>query len=263
MMGYSMAETMTGKVALVTGAGSGIGRAIALAFAKEGAHVAVADVDSGGGAETVSEVKKLGSKGIFINCDVSKKAEVRAMVEATVTEFGRLDFACNNAGIHEPMPESLTELDEDLWDRIMAVNLKGVLFCMKCEVPQMQKQGNGVIVNIASLAGLISEPDAYSYTASKHAVMGLTKVAATEYAKTGIRINAVCPAVINTPLFASAPDKVRQMFERIHPVGRFGEPEEVAGAVMWLCSDLAGFVTGTGVVIDGGISAQMGVCALI
>jgi NAD(P)-dependent dehydrogenase (short-subunit alcohol dehydrogenase family) len=250
-----MAGTMTGKTALVTGAASGIGRAIALAFAREGAGVVVTDINANAGKETVELVGKTGGKSVFAQCDVTKGEEVKAMVESTVREFGRLDFACNDAGIHNPLPESLTELDEDMWDKIIAVNLKGVMLCMKYEVPPMLKQGGGVIVNIASLGGLFAEPGSYAYTASKHGVMGLTKVAAFQYARDRIRISAVCPACIDTPMLASAPEEVRQYLKTLHPIGRFGKPEEVAAAVMWLCSDLSAFVTGTGVVLDGGASA--------
>jgi len=250
-----MAGTMTGKSALVTGAASGIGRAIALAFAREGAGVVVTDINANAGKETVELVGKTGGKGVFAQCDVTKGEEVKAMVESTVREFGRLDFACNDAGIHNPLPESLTEVNEDMWDKIIAVNLKGVMLCMKYEVPPMLKQGGGVIVNIASLGGLFAEPGSYAYTASKHGVMGLTKVAAFQYARDRIRISAVCPACIDTPMLASAPEEVRQYLKTLHPIGRFGKPEEVAAAVMWLCSDLSAFVTGTGVVLDGGASA--------
>jgi NAD(P)-dependent dehydrogenase (short-subunit alcohol dehydrogenase family) len=249
-----MAGTMAGKVALVTGAGSGIGKAIALAFAKEGASVTVADVDENGGKGTVAQIRNLGAKGMFVKCDVSKKAEVQAMVEATAKEFGSLDFACNNAGVHYILPGSFTDSDEEVWDRTIATNLKGVFLCMQCEIPQMLKQGKGAIVNTASLAGLVAEPFAYSYTASKHGVVGLTKVVAFEYAKTGIRINAVCPAGVVSPMTDRLPDEIRQMMINFTPMGRLGTPEEIAGAVMWLCSDLAAFVTGSCVVLDGGIN---------
>jgi NAD(P)-dependent dehydrogenase (short-subunit alcohol dehydrogenase family) len=253
-----MAGTMTGKVALVTGAGMGIGRAVALAFAHEGAGVVVADVNADAGKETVELVQKSGSEALFVLCDVSNGEDVKAMVEATVKKFGRLDYACNNAGIHNPMPAvPLTELDEDMWERIIKVNLKGVMLSMKHEVPPMLKQGGGVIVNIASLAGILQEPGpSYAYTASKHGVIGLTRVAAAEYAKTGIRVNAICPACIETPMLAGAPDEVRQELLSMHPVGRFGKPEEIAAAVIWLCSDLSGFVTGTAIVLDGGGSVR-------
>ena len=249
-----MAGTFMGRSALVTGAGSGIGRAIALDFAKEGAHVVVADVDIAGGADTVEQVERAGSKAIFVKCDVTKTQEVEALVETAVTEFGRLDYACNNAGIHPLTPALFADIDENMFDRVVEVNQKGVFLCMKYEIRQMQKQGGGVIVNTASVAGLIAEPMGAAYTASKHAVMGLTKAAAFEYAKNGIRVNAVCPGVIETPMFAKATEDLRKHLLTMHPIGRLGKPEEVAGAVMWLCSDLAGFVTGTGVVLDGGLS---------
>ena len=249
-----MAGTMMGKTALVTGAASGIGRATALAFADEGANVVVGDINENGGKETVHLVQQARVKGLFVRCDVSKGEEVKDMVGRTVKEFGRLDFACNDAGIHQPLPEPLTDVDEDMWDKIIAVNLKGVMLCMKHEVPPMLKQGGGVIINIASLGGLIAEPGSYAYTASKHGVMGLTKVAAFQYARDGIRISAVCPAVIETPMVAMAPEEVKEYLKSLHPIGRFGKPEEVAGAVIWLCSDLSAFVTGTGVVLDGGAS---------
>jgi NAD(P)-dependent dehydrogenase (short-subunit alcohol dehydrogenase family) len=249
-----MAGTMTGKVALVTGAASGIGRAIAVAFANEGANVVVADIDEKAGKEAVSFVEGVGVKGLFVKCDVSKGEDVKNMIDAATREFGRLDFACNDAGIHNPLPESLTDVDEDMWDKIIAVNLKGVMLCMKHEVPPMMKQGSGVIVNIASLGGLFAEPGSYAYTASKHGVMGLTKVAAFQYARDGIRISAVCPAVIETPMLAMAPEEVKQYLKSLHPIGRFGKSEEVAAAVIWLCSDQSAFVTGAGIVLDGGAS---------
>jgi NAD(P)-dependent dehydrogenase (short-subunit alcohol dehydrogenase family) len=251
-----MAGTMTGKVALVTGAGMGIGRATALAFAHEGANVVVADVNASAAKETVQLVEKAGGKALFVSCDVSKGEDVKAMIENTLSTFGRLDYVCNNAGIHGPVPEvPLPELDEDLWKRIMDVNLNGIMLCMKYEVPPMLKQGGGVIVNIASMSGITQEPGSYAYTASKHGVVGLTKVAAVAYAKVGIRVNSICPAIIETPMTASAPEEAMREVTASHPVGRIGKPEEVAAAVMWLCSDLAGFVTGTAVIMDGGISA--------
>jgi NAD(P)-dependent dehydrogenase (short-subunit alcohol dehydrogenase family) len=250
-----MAGTMKGKTALVTGAASGIGRAIALAFANEGANVVVADIDPDGSRETVQQIQQAGGKSIFSQCDVSREDMVKATIEAVVKECGRIDCACNNAGVHNALPGTLADTERDLWDRIMAVNLTGVFLCMKYEIRQMVKQGAGVIVNIASLAGLVAEPGSPAYTASKHGVMGLTKAAALDCARDKIRINAVCPACIDTPMLASAPEEVRQYLKTLHPVGRFGKPEEVAAAVMYLCSDLAGFITGTGIVLDGGASA--------
>ncbi len=247
--------TWSGKVALVTGAGSGIGRTVALAFAGEGIRVVVADIDPEGGQETVRQIEQGGGKSIFSKCDVTQEDMIKATIEEVVKEWGRIDYACNNAGIHNLLPGTLVDVDRDLWDRIMAVNLTGVFLCMKYEIPQMVNQGGGVIVNIASLAGLIAEPGSVAYTASKHGVMGLTKGAALDYVNDGIRINAVCPACIDTPMLASAPEEIRQYLKTLHPIGRFGKPEEVAAAVMWLCSDLSAFVTGTGVVLDGGASA--------
>lgn len=245
---------MTDKVALVTGAGSGIGRAVAVAFAKAGTMVTVADISSEEGSETVGLIEVAGGKAVYQFCDVSKNSDVRTMVDETVQRFGRLDFACNIAGIHNPLPESLVNADEETWDRIIAVNLKGVFLCMKHEVRHMVGQGKGVIVNMASLAGILAEPGCYAYVASKHGIMGLTKTAAFDYAKAGIRINAICPAAIDTPGLRQAPEDFRQRLRETTPVGRIGTPAEVAAAVLWLCSDSAAFVTGTGIVMDGGVS---------
>lgn len=249
-------KKFNGKVALVTGAASGIGRATALAFAEEGALVAVVDINVEGGRETVKQIEQMGGKSIWQKCDVSLDDEVRAMVGGIVGEWGKIDYACNVAGIHNDLPTPLAEVDKDFWDLILATNLTGVFMCMKYEILQMLKQGGGVIVNVASLAGLLAETGSSAYTATKHGVMGLTKTAALEYIKDGIRINAVCPAVIDTPMLAPAPEEVKQFLKSLHPIGRFGKPEEVAAAIMWLCSDMANFVIGTGVVLDGGSSAQ-------
>jgi NAD(P)-dependent dehydrogenase (short-subunit alcohol dehydrogenase family) len=247
--------TWSGKVSLVTGAGSGIGRAIALAFAGEGLRVVVADIDEKGGQETVQKIQEGGGEAMFSPCDVSREDTVKATMETAVREWGRIDYACNNAGIHNAFPGPLVDVDQDQWDRILAVNLTGVFLCMKQEILQMVNQGGGVIVNIASAAGLVAEPGSPAYTAAKHGVMGLTKVAALDCIRDGIRINAVCPACVDTPMLASAPEEVRQYLRSLHPIGRFGKPEEVAAAVLYLCSDLAGFTTGTGLVLDGGALA--------
>jgi NAD(P)-dependent dehydrogenase (short-subunit alcohol dehydrogenase family) len=250
-----MPGTMRGKTALVTGAGSGIGRGVALAFASEGAKVVVADIDPDGGQKTVQQIQQVGGKSFFSTCDVSREDMIKATMEEVVKEWGRIDYACNNAGIHNPLPGTLADTERELWDRIIAVNLTGVFLCMKYEIRQMTKQGGGVVVNIASLAGLLAEPGSPAYTASKHGVMGLTKAAALDCARDRIRVNAVCPACIETPMLATAPEEVRQYLKTLHPIGRFGTAEEVAAAVMYLCSDLAGFTTGTGLVLDGGASA--------
>ena len=249
-----MAGKMTGKAALVTGAGMGIGRAVALAFAHEDAGVVVADVNSKAGQETVELIGKAGGKAVFAQCDVSKSADVKAMVEAAVKEFGRLDYACNNAGIHPVAPVPFPELDDAAWDLIVSVNLKGVFLCMKEELRQMDKQGGGAIVNIASLAGILIEPGFPLYTACKHGVMGLTKAAAFEYVKKGIRVNAVCPSPVDTPMLQAGPKEVVNMLMTLLPMGRPATAEEIAGAVMYLCSDVASYVNGIGLVVDGGTS---------
>ena len=245
---------MTAKTALVTGAGSGIGRAVALAFATEGAAVMVGEIDGAAANETVELIHRGGGEAAYRQCDVSKNGDVEDLVEETIREFGRLDYACNVAGIHNSAREALVEADEETWDRIIATNLKGVFLCMKHEVRAMLPQGHGVIVNMASVAGLFAEPGCYAYVASKHGILGLTKTAAFDYAKQGIRINAVCPAAIETPGLLRSPEEFLQMLREETPVGRIGKPEEVAATVLWLCSDLAAFVTGAGIVIDGGVT---------
>lgn len=249
-----MEQNMKDKTVLVTGAGSGIGRSIAVAFGEQGALVVVADISQEGADETVGIITERGGKAVFRSCDVSKTEDVQFLVKSIVEDFGSFDYACNNAGIHNPDIECLPDADEDMWDRIISVNLKGVFLCMKYEVREMLKQKNGVIVNISSMSGILAEPGSYAYVASKHGVMGLTKTAAFEYAKSGIRINAVCPAAVDTPGIAEAPLELRQKFIDTNPMGRMAKPEEIAATVLWLCSDLAGFVTGTGIVIDGGVS---------
>jgi NAD(P)-dependent dehydrogenase (short-subunit alcohol dehydrogenase family) len=249
-----MAGSMKGKTALVTGAGMGIGRAIALAFAEEGANVTVADMNIDAGNETVQMIEK-SSKALFVACDVSKEADVKAMVQATVEKFGRLDFACNNAGIHpQELATPIPETDEAFWYKIMDVNLKSVFLCMKYELPIMEKQAKGVIVNTASLAGLMCEPGFPLYTVCKHGVVGLTKAAALEYVRKGIRINAICPSPVNTPMLNSAPKEVLDSLMTLLPMGRVARAEEIAGAVMYFCSDIASYQTGVCLPIDGGVS---------
>lgn len=253
-----MAGLVAGKVALVTGASSGIGRATALAFAREGAKVVVADVTVEGGEETVALIKKAGGEAIFVKTDVSKAAEVEALVNKAVATYGRLDCAHNNAGI---AGNSKTVVDdtEDNWDRILAINLKGVWWCMKYEIAQMLKQGGGAIVNTASDAGLIGVRRGGAYVASKHGVVGLTKTAALEYAKAGIRVNCVCPGPIDTPMLQGIGGRNQQVMEKMaaaQPGGRLGKPEEIAEAAVWLCSDAASFITGLPMPVDGGYMAQ-------
>jgi NAD(P)-dependent dehydrogenase (short-subunit alcohol dehydrogenase family) len=245
---------MKGKSAVVTGAGMGIGRAIALGFADEGVSVVIADINEAAGRETVELVRKKGGNAVFVKCDVSKREDVKTMVATAVKEFGSLDYGCNNAGIHpEVAPVPFTEIQDDQWDLVMSVNLKGVLYCMQEELRQMEKQGFGVIVNTASMAGLLVEPGFPVYTVSKHGVMGLTKSAAFMYVKKGTRINAICPAPVDTPMYRAAPKEVSQMLEAILPMGRVATEQEVAGAVMYLCSDTASYITGIGLPIDGGV----------
>ncbi|MGE0825906.1 MAG: SDR family oxidoreductase [Candidatus Binatia bacterium] len=253
-----MAGLVQGKVALVTGGGSGIGRATSLIFAREGAKVVVADVVVPGGEETVQMIKAAGGDAIFVKADMSKAAEVEAMVQKTVATYGRLDCAHNNAGI-EGTTKRTPDYSEEEWDRVIDINLKGVWLCMRYEIPQMLKQGGGAIVNTASDAGLLGVPQMPAYVASKHGVVGLTKTAALEYAKAGIRVNAVCPGVIKTPMVdritGLRPGRAERM-TAAEPVGRMGKPEEIGEAVVWLCSDAASFVTGLPMPVDGGVAAQ-------
>jgi NAD(P)-dependent dehydrogenase (short-subunit alcohol dehydrogenase family) len=252
-----MSITHSGKVALVTGAGNGIGRATAIAFAKHGLQVVVSDIDQVGAEQTVATIKSAGGDAVFVACDVSKDIQVRALIEATVAHYGRLDYAFNNAGIEREQSRLADGSDAD-FDAIIDVNVKGVWLCMKHQIPQMLSQGGGVIVNTASIAGLVGAPTMSIYSASKHAVIGLTKSAALEYAKKNIRINAVCPAVIDTEMFsraqASDPKKA-EIAQSMHPIGRIGKVDEVAAAVLYLCSDLAGFTTGIALPVDGGVTA--------
>jgi NAD(P)-dependent dehydrogenase (short-subunit alcohol dehydrogenase family) len=247
---------LQGKVVLVTGAGSGIGRGTALLFAAEGAKVAAVDVNQEPGEETVRLIRADGGDATFVQCDVANVQEVTAMVQKTVETYGRLDCAFNNAGI-AGLNTPVVEYDEEVWDRVVAINLKGVWLCMKAEIPQMLKQGGGAIVNTASVAGHIGTAGATGYTASKHGVVGLTKTVALEYAKAGIRINAISPGAIHTDMIDKLITEYPQMkkfYEDVHPIGRIGRIEEVAGAVVWLCSPWASFMIGHSMIIDGGLT---------
>jgi NAD(P)-dependent dehydrogenase (short-subunit alcohol dehydrogenase family) len=255
-----MTPELEGRVGLVTGGTSGIGRDTALLFAKAGVKVVVAGRREVEGNETVQLVRAAGGEGVFVKTDVSKAAEVDALIQKAVEKFGRLDIAFNNAGI-EGVWVPITRQSEDDWDQTIAINLKGVWLCLKYEIRQMLSQGGGgAIVNMASVAGLAGSAGAGAYSASKHGVMGLTKTAALENARSGIRINAVCPGVIETAMaerLFGAP-KVHQYVLGCHPIGRFGRPAEIAEAVLWMCSDRASFMTGQSLVLDGGFLAGPG-----
>jgi len=252
-----MQFSYTGKVVLITGAGGGIGRATALAFARAGASLAIVDRDTVSVQHTTALVQAEGAPALFIQTDVTQGAQVQAMVNTCVQRFGRLDCAFNNAGI-EIEHQRLSDCAEEIFDATMAVNVKGVWLCMKYQLTQMLAQGGGAIVNTASVAGLIAAPKMAAYSASKHAVLGLTKSAAVEYGHKNIRVNAVCPGVIQTEMFdraVEADPKVAAAVAHLHPVGRIGRAEEVAAVVLWLCSDAASFVTGLAHTVDGGMTS--------
>jgi NAD(P)-dependent dehydrogenase (short-subunit alcohol dehydrogenase family) len=245
------------KVVLITGAGNGIGRATALAFGQQGASVVVADINHPDGEETAAMIIQAGGIATFIPCDVTKDQDVKTLVDGTLETYGKLDIAFNNAGI-EIEQSKLADGEEAIYDKIMDVNVKGVWRCMKYQIPAMLKLPTSAIVNTASIAGLGAAPKMSIYSASKHAVIGLTKSAAVEYGKKGLRVNAICPAVIDTEMFrrATQNDPQKEQYVRsLHPVGRIGQADEVAAAVLYLCSDLAGFTTGVALPIDGGATA--------
>ena len=252
-----MTRELEGKVGLVTGGTSGIGRDTAVLFAKAGAKVVVSGRREAEGEKTVELVCAAGGEGLFVKADVSKASEVDALIQKAVERFGRLDIAFNNAGIEGVWVPIIKQSEED-WDRTIDINLKGVWLCLKYEIRQMLKQGGGgAIVNMASINGLIGAAGAAAYSASKHGVVGLTKAAALETARSRIRINAVCPAVIETPMgerLFGAP-LVHKYVLSCHPIGRFGRPAEIAEAVVWMCSDRASFMTGQSLVLDGGFLA--------
>jgi NAD(P)-dependent dehydrogenase (short-subunit alcohol dehydrogenase family) len=253
-----VAESMKDKVALVTGGGSGIGRAAALAFAGEGAAVAVVDINKETAEETVRLIKSANGNAISVRCDVTQSTDVQAMVQNTVKSLGRLDYAFNNAGI-QTFPTPIAECPEEWWHQVISINLTGVWLCMKYEIAQMLKQGKGVIVNTASVAGHIGTVGLSPYTAAKHGVVGLTKTVALEYATAGIRVNAVCPGAIKTPMVdrsvKEAPE-IEKFLVDMHPMERMGTADEIAGAVVWLCSEAASFMTGSSMIIDGGLTAR-------
>ena len=254
-----MVGMLDGKSALITGGGGGIGRAAALAIAREGARVAVADLMAEAARETVALVNAAGGQAISLSGDMSRDADVHAMIKAVVGAHGRLDCAFNNAGIAgwqvDAAGKKTADWSEEAFDRMIAVNLKGVWLCMRHELPQMQTQGGGAIVNTASIAGLIGLPSSSAYVAAKHGVIGLTKTAAIEYAEANIRVNAVCPGYIRTRMTESAMQLRGEAILAHTPLKRMGNPEEIAEMVVWLCSERASFVSGAAYNVDGGYMA--------
>lgn len=242
-----------GKVALVTGAASGIGRSTAQLYSREGARVVVSDMDEGGGEETVALIRDSGGTATFVRSDVSNASACEQLVQTTIDEYGRLDYACNNAGIGgESSPTG--EYSIEGWQKVIGVNLSGVFYCVRYQIPAMLETGGGSIVNMASILGQVGFATAPAYVAAKHGVLGLTKSAAIEYAERAIRVNAIGPAFIRTPLIEAleSDPESHKMLLSLHPMGRLGEPHEVAELVMWLSSDKASFVTGSYYAVDGG-----------
>lgn len=254
-----MTRALEGKVALITGGAAGIGRAAALAFADQGAHVAISDLKVERGEDVADAIEKAGRKAIFVKSDVSRPSDVDRLIQTILAEFGTLDCAFNNAGIEGELATT-AECSEANFDRTIAVNLKGVWLCMAREIRQMLRQETrGSIVNMASVAGLVGFRNLPAYVASKHGVIGLTRTAALEYATSGVRINAVCPGVIHTEMIDRVTGRnpeLEKQFTDLEPMGRMGTPEEIAAAAVWLCSDAASFVTGHAMTVDGGLVAQ-------
>lgn len=252
-----MEQILSGKVAIVTGGGSGIGRATATLYAANGAKVVISDMDEKGGAETVKMIQDVGGDAHFIKTDVGKPAECEAMVKQTVEKYGRLDIACNNAGISgESNP--VADVTVAGWDKVISINLSSVFYCMKYQIPAMLKDGGGSIVNMASILGKVGFMNSSGYVAAKHGVVGLTETAALEYSAKGVRVNAIGPGFIDTPLLEKAGmgKEEKDMLVKLHPIGRLGKPEEIAELVLWLSSDKASFVTGAYYNVDGGYLAQ-------
>jgi NAD(P)-dependent dehydrogenase (short-subunit alcohol dehydrogenase family) len=252
----------TGKVALITGAANGIGRATALAFAKSGAKIVVVDRDSAGGEATAGIIRQQGGEATFIQADVTKAADVRAYVKAAIDQYGRIDCFFNNAGIEGEWKHT-AEYDEAMFDQVIGVNLKGVFLGLRHVLPEMLRQKSGAIVNTASVAGLVATPGMPAYVASKHAVIGLTKTASGEVARQGVRVNAVCPGPVDTRMIHSLeqqinpndPQSVARRYQSAIPAGRYTTPDEIANMVLFLCSDLASNITGGQFVVDGGRTA--------
>jgi Dehydrogenases with different specificities (related to short-chain alcohol dehydrogenases) len=251
-----MEQLMKGKAGLVTGAGSGIGKASALLFAAEGAKVVVSDINEDNGNQTVKEIVDAGGEAVFFKCDVGNEENVKELVDKVVSTYGKLDFAHNNAGVNSLWALTADSTTED-WHRVIRVNLDGVYYAMKYEIQAMLKNGGGAIVNTSSGAGTVASPGSSAYVASKHGVNGITKNAAKEYAKLNIRVNSVDPGPTETPMMMESLDKMSEIFapENFIPMGRLGTPEEQANTAVWLCSDRASFITGRNIVVDGGALA--------
>lgn len=248
-----------GKVVFVTGAASGIGRATALAFAGQGASVVAADLAEAANRETAELIVQRGGSAIAVRCDVTRGDQVKAALAATIERFGRLDFAVNNAGIEPRQPAAAADYDEDEWDLILDINLRGVFLCMKHEIPLILQQGGGAIVNLSSVAGVVGIRSSAAYTAAKHGVIGLTRAAALDYADQNLRINAVCPGYIETPMIDRAVgvgEAARSEVNAQQPTGRMGRPEEIASAILWMCSAGAGYLVGHALVVDGAMTTQ-------
>lgn len=249
-------KSLENKVAIVTGAGSGIGKAISLLYAKEGAKIVVSDIDEKGGNETVSEIKSNGGQAAFVKADTSKADDSKSLVEQAIKEFGGLHLAVNNAGIGGPI-SAVGEYPVDGWDKVIAINLSGVFYGMRYQIPAMLKSGGGSIVNMASILGKVGAKGSAAYVAAKHGVIGLTEAAALEYGDQKIRINSIGPGYILTPLLTnSLSDEAMKALVGLHPMGRLGASEEVAELALWLNSDKASFVTGSYYNVDGGYLAQ-------
>ncbi|OAB78050.1 SDR family NAD(P)-dependent oxidoreductase [Cochleicola gelatinilyticus] len=246
---------MKNKTVIITGAGSGLGKAIALRFAKEHANVVVSDIDEENAKKVVSEIEKNKGTATFIKADTSNPKDCESLVKQTVSKYGSLHYAVNNAGIGGEMAKT-ADYPLDSWEKVIAINLSGVLYGCKFQIPEIIKSGGGAIVNMASILGSVGSANSVAYVAAKHGVVGLTKTAALEYATENVRINSVGPGYIKTPLLDQIDEEQKEQLVALHPVGRLGKPEEVANMVFWLCSDEASFVTGSYYTVDGGYTAQ-------